>query len=214
MKRAGTVTLWFVVVCAMTTVRAQSTSSMPTAPALSIPSNIAVVNFNAAVLGTAEAQRSMGALQKKYAPREQQLQRLNDDIEATKKSLNDAAAKLTDAERNQKLQDLGTKEKQLQREAEDFKNDSQAESQRAFQQVAQKVFSLLQEFSRQHGYAAVLEQGTETAPVVWYTASNVDITDQLIKSYDAKYAVGAASLPEKPTPKRTSPGAEPISRDK
>ena len=98
-------------------------------------------------------------------------------------------------------------EKQLQREAEDFKNDSQAESQQAFQQVAQKVFSLLQDFSQQHGYAAVLERGTETAPVVWYTASNVDITDQLIKSYDAKYPVGATSLPDKPAAKRTSPGA-------
>lgn len=202
MKRPEIFMLPFMVVCAMSAARAQSTNSMPTAPAVSTPSNIAVINFNAAVLGTAEAQRSMGALQKKYAPREQELQKLNDDIEATKKSLNDAAAKLTDAERNQKLQDLGTKVKQLQREAEDFKNDSQAESQRAFQQVAQKVLSLLQEFSRQHGYAAVVEQGTETAPVVWYTATNVDITDQLIKSYDAKYAVGAASLPEKPAAKR------------
>jgi outer membrane protein len=201
--------LSFGVVCAMITARAQSNSSMPTAPAPSTPSNIAVVNFNAAVLGTAEAQRSLGALQKKYAPREQELQKLNDDIEATKRSLNDAAAKLTDAERNQKLQDLGTKEKQLQREAEDFKNDSQAESQLAFQQVAQKVFTLLQEFSQQHGYAAVLERGTETAPAVWYTASNVDITDQLIKSYDGKYGGGAASLPEKLAPKRTSPGTAP-----
>jgi outer membrane protein len=202
MKRPEIFMLPFMVVCAMSAARAQSTNSMPTAPAVSTPSNIAVINFNAAVLGTAEAQRSMGALQKKYAPREQELQKLNDDIEATKKSLNDAAAKLTDAERNQKLQDLGTKVKQLQREAEDFKNDSQAESQRAFQQVAQKVLSLLQEFSRQHGYAAVVEQGTETAPVVWYTATNVDITDRLIQSYDAKYAVGAASLPEKPAAKR------------
>jgi outer membrane protein len=209
MKRPGTVTLCFDVVCAMSVALAQNNSSMPTAPAVSTPSNIAVVNFNAVVLGTAEAQGSLGALEKKYAPREREMQKLNDDIEATKKNLNDAAAKLTDAERNQKLQDLGAKEKQLQREAEDFKNDSQAESQQAFQQVAQKVFSLLQDFSQQHGYAAVLERGTETAPVVWYTAGNVDITGQLIKSYDAKYGLGATSLPDKPAPKRTSPGTAP-----
>jgi outer membrane protein len=209
MKRLGTAVLSFSVVCGMSAARAQSNGSKPTAPAPSTPSNIVVVNFNAAVLGTAEAQRSMGALQKRYAPREQELQKLSDDIEAAKKSLNDAATKLTDAERNQRLQDLGTKEKQLQREAEDFKNDSQAESQQAFQQVAQKVFSLLQEFSQQHGYAAVLERGTETVPVIWYTASNVDITDQLIKSYDAKYGGGATGLPEKPVAKRTSPGAAP-----
>jgi outer membrane protein len=209
MKRLGTVMLLFGVVCAMCAALAQSNGSMPTAPAVSTPSNIAVVNFNAVVLGTSEAQGSLGALEKKYAPRQRELQRLNDDIETTKKSLNDAAAKLTDAERNQKLQDLGAKEKQLQREAEDFKNDSQAESQQAFQQVAQKVFSLLQDFSQQHGYTAVLERGNETAPVVWYTAGNVDITSQLIKTYDAKYGVGAPSLPDKPAPKRTLPGAAP-----
>jgi outer membrane protein len=206
MRRLGTVMLSFGVVCAMTTARAQGNSSTPTAPAPSTSSNIAVLNFNEAVLGTAEAQSSMGALKKRYAPREQELQKLNDDIEATKKSLNDAATTLTDAERNQKLQVLGTKEKQLQREAEDFKNDSQAESQQVFQQVAQKFFSLLQEFSQQHGYAAVLERGTETEPMVWYTARDVDITGQLIKSYDAKYGVGATILPNKPAPKRTSPG--------
>jgi outer membrane protein len=208
MKRLGTAMLILGVLCAMCTARAQSNGATPTTPLASGSLNIVVLNFNAAVLGTAEAQRGLGALQKKYVPREQQLQRLNDDIEASKKLLSDPGTKLTDAEKNQKLQDLGTKEKQLQREAEDLKNDSQAESQQAFQQVAQKFFSFLQEFSQQHGYTAVLERGTDTAPVVWYTASNVDITDQLIKSYDAKYGVGAATIPETPA-KRVSPVTAP-----
>ena len=208
MQRPATAMLMIGVLCAMCTARAQSSGAMPTTPLPSASLNIVVLNFNAAVLGTAEAQRSLGALQKKYASREQQLQRLNDEIEASKKVLSDPGSELTDAGKNQKLQDLGTKEKQLQREAEDFKNDSQAESQRAFQQVAQRFFSFLQEFSQQHGYTAVLERGTDTAPVVWYTASNIDITDQLIKSYDAKYGVGAATIPETPA-KRVAPVAAP-----
>lgn len=76
------------------------------------------------------------------------MQKLNDDIEASKKQLSDATAtKLNDLERNARVLDLSNKEKQLQREAEDFKNDSQSESQQVFQRVAQKVFTLLQEFS-------------------------------------------------------------------
>lgn len=209
MKRLRNVMLFLGVLCGTSAAPAQSNSQMPTAPLPSAPPNIVAVNFNAAVLGTAEAQRSLGILQKKYAPREQELQKLNSDIETARKSLNDNSTKLTDVEKNQKVQELGTKEKQLQREAEDFKNDSQAESQQAFQQVAQKLFSFLQEFSLQHGYMAVLERGTETAPVVWYTASNVDITDQLIKGYDAKYGVGAPGLLDRPAPKRTSSGTEP-----
>ena len=206
MKRLGTAILFFGVLCGMSTAHTQNSNQMPTAPAPSAGTSIAAVNFNAAVLGTAEAQRSMGALQKKYAPQEQRLQKLNNDIETERKGLNDNSVKLTDIEKNQKLQDLGTKEKQLQREAEDFKNDSQTESQQAFQQVAQKVFSFLQDFSQQHGYAAVLERGTETAPVVWYAASNVDITEQLIKAYDAKYGIGASSLPNKSNSNPASTG--------
>jgi outer membrane protein len=209
LKRSGLVTLIFVFLCTLSALCAQSPGPVPTTPAPSSTPSIVTLNFNAAVLGTAEAQRSLGALEKKYSPREQQLQKLNDDIEASKKTLNESGTKLTEAEKNQRLQELGTKEKRLQREAEDFKNDSQTESQQVFQQVAQKVFSFLQEFSRQHGYAAVLERGTEAAPVVWYAASNIDITDQIIKSYDAKSGLGAVNLPDKPGATRPSPGISP-----
>jgi len=209
MKRSGSGALILGFLCTLSALYAQSPTSGPIAPSPSAAPSIVTLNFNAAVLGTAEAQRSLGALQKKYSPREQQLQKLNDDIEASKKALNDAGTKVTEAEKNQRLQELGTKEKQLQREAEDFKNDSQTESQQVFQQIAQKVFSFLQEFSQQHGYAAVLERGTDTAPIVWYAASNVDITDQIIKSYDAKSGLGPPSLPEKPAATRPSSGISP-----
>jgi outer membrane protein len=209
MKRPRSGALIFAFLCTLNALYAQSPTSVPTAPVPSSAPRIVILNFNAAVLGTAEAQRSLGALQKKYSPREQQLQKLNDDIEGLKKTLSDNSTKLTEIEKDQKLQELGLKEKQLQREAEDFKNDSQTESQQVFQQIAQKVFSFLQEFSQQHGYAVVLERGTDTAPTVWYAASNVDITDQIIKSYDAKSSLGAPSLPDKPAANRPSPGILP-----
>jgi outer membrane protein len=78
-----------------------------------------------------------------------------------------------------------------------------------FQQVAQKVFSFLQEFSKQHGYSAVLERGSDAAPVVWYAASNIDITDQIVKGYDAKFGSGASTLPEEPAAPRPAPASPP-----
>jgi outer membrane protein len=204
MKRSVFAALIF---CLVSTLGPLVAQSSPSAPA-STP-RIVTLNFNAAVLGTAEAQRSLGALQKKYAPREQQLQKLNDDLEAFKKTLDASGATLTEAQKNQRLQELGTKEKQFQREAEDFKNDSQTESQQVFQQVAQKVFDFLQQFSQQHGYEAVLERGTEAAPVVWYAAKNVDITEQVIRGYDAKSLSAAQGLPNAPAttshPSATAP---------
>jgi outer membrane protein len=179
--------------------------------------NIVTVSFNAAVLQTAEARKSLSALEARYAPKQKQLQALNDEVEGLRKQLADTSSNLSDAERATRARLLESKEKELQREAEDFKSDSQGESEQIFQRVAQKVYAFLQTFSQQHGYTAVIERGSDAYPVVWYAAGNMDITDELIKAYNAQ-AEGASSapanapahsaspkaskpLPDKPTPK-------------
>src|SRR5271163_3446173 len=112
---------------------------------------IVTLSFNAAVLQTAEAQKQMGALKARFAPRQAQLQTLNDEVEALRKQLSDPANKLSDTETATRQRSLESKEKQLQRQAEDFKNDSDSESQQAFQRVAQKVYAFLQAYAKQHG---------------------------------------------------------------
>jgi Skp family chaperone for outer membrane proteins len=52
-------------------------------------SNIVTVSFNAAVLQTAEAQKDLGTLQARFAPRQAQLQALDDEVEALRKQVSD-----------------------------------------------------------------------------------------------------------------------------
>ncbi len=160
--------------------------------------HIVTLSFNSAVLQTAEAQKELGALQAKLAPRQAQLQSLNNEVEALRKQLADAGDKLSDTERETRERSLATKEKELERQAEDFRNDSQNESQQVFQKVAQKVYAFLQTYSQQHGYSAVIERGSDAAPVVWYAAGNLDITDELTKAYNAQSPAGSAGLPNAP----------------
>ena len=168
------------------------------------PQNIVTVSFNAAVLQTAEAQKSLSALQARFAPKQKQLQTLNDEVESLRKQLADTSSNLSDAERATRARSLESKEKELQREAEDFKSDSQSESEQVFQRVAQKVYAFLQTFSQQHGYSAVIERGSDANPVVWYAAGNMDITDELIKAYNAQ-AEGTSSAPATPPAHSVSP---------
>jgi outer membrane protein len=163
-------------------------------PSPAKPQNIVTLSFNAAVLQTSEAQKSLSNLQTRFAPRQQQLKALNDDVESLRKQLANTSSNLSDSERVTRAQSLETKEKQLQRAAEDFKSDSQSESEQVFQRVAQKVYAFLQTFSQQHGYSAVIERGSDANPVVWYASTNIDITDELIKAYNAQVE-GASSAP-------------------
>jgi outer membrane protein len=71
--------------------------------------------------------------------------------------------------------------------------------------VAQKLYTFLQDYAKQHAYTLVIDRGSEAAPVVWYAASNADITAELIKAYDLKAVTPSGSsmkpgLPSAPTP--------------
>jgi len=154
-------------------------------------SGAVTVSFNAAVMQTAEAQKQMAALQTKYAPRQTKLKELNDQIAALQKQLDATGTALSDAERASREQSVAAKQKQLQRDAEDYKSDSQSDSQEVLQGVAQKMFVFLQKYAQEHGYPMVVERGSDAQPVVWYAAANLDITADLVKAYDAQSGVTA-----------------------
>jgi outer membrane protein len=154
----------------------------PTGPAY------VTVAFNAAVLQTAEARQMFRDLQSKFAPRQTHLQQLNAQVEALKKQINDSSATFSEADKLAKSRTLDTEERQLQRDADDFKSDTDSASQQAFQTVAQKMYAFLQEYAKQHAYSLVIDRGSDAAPVVWYAAPNADITAELIKAYDLKAA--------------------------
>lgn len=192
MKPSIAVRVFLSVSLFVTVSQAQVVSNPPAAE------HIVTLSFNSAVMQTAEAQRELGALQAKLAPRQAQLQSLNNEVEALRKQVADAGDKLSDAERETRERSLETKEKELERQAEDFRNDSHNESQQVFQKVAQKVYAFLQTYSQQHGYSAVIERGSDAAPVVWYAAGNLDITEELIKAYNPQSPAGPAALPNAP----------------
>jgi outer membrane protein len=161
--------------------------------------SVVTVSFNDAVLRTGEAQKALAALQAQFAPRQTQLQTLNDEVLALRKRFENIREETSDAERAASALTLDRKEKQLQRQIDEYKQDSQAESQRVFQTVAQKFFAFLQAYAQQHKYAVVIDRGTDAAPVVWYAADSMDISEQLIKAYDSQPDAAKRQLPAKPS---------------
>ena len=161
---------------------------------------IAVINFQQAVAQTNEFQRDIADLRKKYDPREQQLQQLNDQIETLKKQLQDSGTTLTDAQRQAKLKDVDDKTKSLQRGAEDLRNDEQSDGQETFQQVGQKVFNTMSDYAKEKGFSLVLDASQQNTPVLWL-APGADITAAVVEAYNAKSGIPApAAVPSAPTP--------------
>lgn len=164
---------------------------------------IVMISFNAAVLSTNEAKAALNGVQAKLTPRQTALKALNTEVETLAKELQAKPSTLSDSERASRERTFAEKQRQLQRNAEDLKSDLQTESQQVYSQVAQKLYAFVQTYGAQHGYSMILERGSDAAPVVWYTAPQVDITADVVKAYNAA-APQTTPAAQKPAPSPSS----------
>ncbi|HEY9126166.1 MAG TPA: OmpH family outer membrane protein [Acidobacteriaceae bacterium] len=163
---------------------------------------IVMINFNAAVLSTNEAKQALNGVQSQLTPRQTALKTLNTEVETLGKDLQAKASTLSETERATRERTLAEKQRQLQRDAEELKSDLQSESQQVYAQVAQKLYAFLQTYGQQHGYTMIVERGSDAAPVVWYTAPQIDVTADVVKAFNAAppQATPAAQKPMATTP--------------
>ncbi len=195
---------------------AAQTPAAPAAPAPpaatpATPARIAVIAFQLAVAQTNEGQRDFADLQKKYAPKEASLKSLSDEIDKLTKELQDQGASLSEVERSNRAKTIDDKKKQLDRETEDLRNDGQQDMQDLYNNLASKVYDVMQSYAEQQGFTLVLDVSQQQSPVL-YASNGTNITKQVIEAYNLKSGVPApAAQPaaEAPRPRTTTPAAKP-----
>ncbi|HLY41281.1 MAG TPA: OmpH family outer membrane protein [Terracidiphilus sp.] len=171
------------------------------------PAKVAVIAFQVAVAQTNEGQRSFADLQKKYEPKRAQLKALSDEIDSLTKQLQTQGSTLSETERATRSKSIDDKKKQLQRDAEDAQNDMQQEMQELYGSLAQKVFDVLSDYVKQHGYTLVLDVSQQQTPVLYFQDST-NITKPIVDAYNVKSGVPAppAPQPSAPEPAPKAPG--------
>lgn len=181
------------------TAMAQTSHSVPNAPGMGgSHEKIAVIMFQAAVARTNEGQRDFANLEKKFAPKNEQLKQESDQINALKTQLQANAKTLTAVQRQEKVNEIQDKEKELSQQVEDARSDFQNEMGTAFNTLAQKVGAVMTDYAKQHGYSIVLDASSQNSPVLWASPST-DITKAVIAAYNVKSGVPAPP-PAAPTP--------------
>lgn len=198
---------------------AAAAPAAPAAAPVAMPAKIALIAFENAVLATNEGQRAVGEVNKKYEPKKKQLDDLNTEVDSLKKQLQAAPATLSQEERASRAKTIDTKEKQLQRDAEDAQQSYQTDQQEALSKVAQKVNAVMQQYVKQTGFTLVLDVGNQASNVMW-ADQQTDITEAVVQAYNTSSGVTApppaapsAGRPRTPTnaaPRTTpAPSAKP-----
>ena len=165
-----------------------------------IPAKIALVAFEQAVFATNEGQRATQDVQEKYKPKKTQIDTLAQEVDSLKKQLQSAPATLSDDERATRLKNIDTKEKQLNRDAEDAQTAYNADLQEAYGKVAAKVSVTLKDYVAKNGYTLLLDVSNQQSNVMWAVPST-DVTQAVVTAYNASSGV-AAPVPSAPSPTR------------
>jgi outer membrane protein len=188
---------------------AQSAAAAAAAPEFPANPKIAIIAFQQAVAATNEGQRNFAQLRTKFEPKQAALKAQSDEIDSLKKQLQDAGANLSEPERDSRLRTIDEKTKSLQRTAEDAQNEASGAMNDMYQQLAQKVYAVLDAYSNQNKFTIVLDTSAQQTPVLWANQGS-DITKAVVDAYNAKSGVppqpaagAAAPRPSAPTPSHT-----------
>jgi outer membrane protein len=164
--------------------------SSPPGNIVALPSKIAIIRLEQAVMATKEGLAAGAVLKAKYEPKQAELAKRQADIQTLKEQLQKGGATMS-ADAKDKLQrDIDSKVKSLQRDAQDANDDSQQDMGKVFNDLGEKMLQVIEPYAYQNGYAVVLDVSSQQTPVIW-AAPATNITADIIKLYDQAHPGGA-----------------------
>jgi outer membrane protein len=161
-----------------------------------------VININFAIANTAEGKKMIADLQKKYEPKQQELERLQKEIQDIQGQLSKSSPALSDDDQRKLARDLEEKQKNLKRWTDDAQSEFAADRDDAVRRMGQKMVKVIQDYAPQNGFTLVID-GSQIP--IYYHAKDLDLTAEIVKRYDAANPVSDAGASAKPAARPASP---------
>ena len=179
-------------------------SASPTAPAVTnaTGTKIGTINIEQAIFASNEGQKEFETLSKKLEPKQTELKAQNDELESLKKQLNTQGEKLNDESRGTLVKQIESKQKSLDRQVQDAREDAQNQQNEIAQKILQKMAPIVVKYANDNGFGVIIDTSNPwpNGPVLW-AGPSVDITKPIVDAYNAQSGV--------PAPTRPAAGARP-----
>jgi outer membrane protein len=143
---------------------------------------VAIINLQRAVVETAEIKKAQAELEAKYKPRTSELEKMQKELQDIQAQLQ--GGKVT-PQQEQELQMRGQRrQREAQRMTEDLQGDVDRERNEILQKAGQRMNEIVKKIAEAQG-ADVVVDVTNTV----YFKPALEITNEVIKAYDAAYPV-------------------------
>jgi outer membrane protein len=184
--------LFVLAVLAVTAAFAQAdANATPAAATPAGPAKIGIIDIQKAIIATNEGRRDLEALQKKFEPKQTELQGLNKEVTDLQNQLKTQGDKLNDDARANLSKQIETKQKTLQRNFEDAQSDFQSQQNDIVNRIGQKMMEVVDKYAKGNGFTVILDVSSPQSPVLWASTAT-DVTEAIVTQYNAQSGVPAS----------------------
>ena len=171
---------------------------------------IAVIDMQGAILQTKDGQKAAADLRTKYDPIQQALTKRGQDLQAKQATYQKSAATMSPEAKTAAEREMQQLETALQRDADDAKNDAQADQGKMLQPILQKLQAVLDKYAADKQISMIVDLSTKPNNLLFATA-DANITNDVIALYNQQAGAPAAAPPAatKPVAPTTAPRTTP-----
>lgn len=144
-------------------------------------SKIGVVDFRRVVVGSAKGKATTASIESQFGPRSKALESKRRQLEAMEQDFIKNTAVMNETSRQQKAEQIDKMKKDLTRSAEDFQYELKKKDYELTQQILGEIEGIVKSIGQSGGYTIIVD-----STVLMFASPSADLTDQVIKAYDAK----------------------------
>jgi outer membrane protein len=161
---------------------------------------IATINILRAIIECSEGKQANESFQKKYEAKRNELAKKQKELADLQQQLNTQGTTMNDEARAELTQNIDHKTTELQRSQEDAEKEFTNLRNDIFNRIGTKISPIVQQYSREKNFTLLLDSSNPSGQL-YYADPSLDITDEIIKRYDAlqiSQGGGGPTTPKKP----------------
>ncbi|HEY7678551.1 MAG TPA: OmpH family outer membrane protein [Candidatus Methylomirabilis sp.] len=144
---------------------------------------VGAVDMQAVILQSAKGQRAQATLKAEFESKQKDLNAREEEIRKLQADLERQKAVLSQAALREKEESIQRRIRDIRRTGEDMQRDMQKREAELVGEIQRDIMQVIVEYGKEKGYNLILERGTGA---VWFVNERADLTKDIIERYNAK----------------------------
>lgn len=147
------------------------------------PQKFGIIDMQSALVSTKDGQKAIADLKLKYGPRDQALQKRQQDLQAKQEQLRKTQNTISPEARATLERDIDSLTRNFQRDGQDAKQEMDEDQQKMVADLGGKIMQVLSKYAETNRYTLIFDVSGQPNNIL-FASNTIDITREIIALYD------------------------------